>query len=782
MNFLKPGFTRRYRSFLLAALAAGFSEAGADPLPGGTLDPLSVPKFVTPLVIPPVMNDTGMANDYNIAVRQFKQQILPGGIWNTVTGRTDAFPATTVWSYGPAADPAPDSSALGGGAGVAPAANSQFNYPAYTVEARNGAAMEGVPITVDWINDLKDPVTHKFLPHLLAVDQTLHWANPGADCIDHTQRTDCRGKSAAPYRGPVPIVTHVHGAHTDPDSDGYPESWWLPDPKGSNFKCVSNPRFADPGKNRYVCQGTRANQYGTGVNTARGTGAFHYRNDQPSATLWYHDHALGMTRNNVYAGPAGFWLVRKSDGGENGLDAGTLPGPAPVRGQAVLDLNIPDNPVRTAIHEIPIAIQDRSFNADGSLFYPKNRAFFEGLGDGQVPSVPGNRNAGMKIAFIGSGNSDISPIWNPEAFFNTIVVNGVAWPYLDVAPERYRFRLLNGCDARFLNLSLFVVNSDGSLGDEIPIYQIGSEQSLLPAVVKVRTGFKTPLPINGPEQPADDPAEALLMGLAERADVIVDFHGLPDGTRVRMINTGPDAPFGGFPIEPAELADADTTGQVMEFVVRASMANAAGDPSTPVADLQLSLPDALEAQAPSTGFQDLALLEEESEKICVRIRPDGTILQINRVQPGPNFATQCAAFNGVPMAPKAAVLGTNGSTGGVVQMWADPITTNPAFNSTETWELWNWTADAHPIHLHEIKFKVVDREVIGGSEIEPPEATEQGWKDSVITYPGEVTRVKAKFDIAGLYVWHCHIVEHEDNEMMVPYCVGDRNANGCQGL
>ena len=94
------------------------------PLAGGTLDPLSIPKFVTPLVIPPVMSTTGTADKYDIAVRQFQQQILPGGIWNTINGRHDKFPPTTVWSYGPTADPAPDSSALGGGAGIAPADNS----------------------------------------------------------------------------------------------------------------------------------------------------------------------------------------------------------------------------------------------------------------------------------------------------------------------------------------------------------------------------------------------------------------------------------------------------------------------------------------------------------------------------------------------------------------------------------------------------------------------------------------------------------------------------------
>ena len=186
-----------------AALSPAVSLAA--PLPGGSLNPTTVPKYVQPLVIPPVMKNTGAANDYDIAVRQFKQQILPGGIWNTLNGRADKFPATTVWSYGPAADPMPNSKSLGGGNGIAPAPNSQFNYPAYTVENT-----VNTPTTVDWINGLKENfgAGPKFLPHLLPVDQTLHWANPGADCINGALKTDCRGLRSAALRGPR--------AHRDP--------------------------------------------------------------------------------------------------------------------------------------------------------------------------------------------------------------------------------------------------------------------------------------------------------------------------------------------------------------------------------------------------------------------------------------------------------------------------------------------------------------------------------------------------------------------------------------
>src|SRR5205085_5689796 len=137
--------------------------------------------------------------------------------------------------------------------------------------------------------------------------------------------------------------------------------------------------------------------------------------------LWYHDHTMGVNRVSVYAGLAGFYLLR---GGPSDLPTGVLPGPAPASG----------DPPGTNYYEIPIVIQDRSFNADGSLFYPDSRVFFDGFAGPYIP------------------DSDISPIWNPEFFANTMVVNGRTWPVLNVEPRRYRFRLLNGCDARFLYL------------------------------------------------------------------------------------------------------------------------------------------------------------------------------------------------------------------------------------------------------------------------------------------------------------------------------------------
>jgi FtsP/CotA-like multicopper oxidase with cupredoxin domain len=462
------------------------------------------------------------------------------------------------------------------------------------------------------------------------------------------------------------------------------------------------------------------------------------------------------------------------DNNETGLISGTLPGPAPG---LFGDTNAP---ARNAIREIPIAIQPKSFNADGSQYYPAARAFFEGLGLGDTFAD----NTGINMPFLPQGTSDIAPVWNPEAFFNTMVVNGNTWPMLDVAAERYRFRLLNAADSRFLNMALIVVSSPNAalVGTELPFYQIGSEQALLPAVVRIETGFATPLRGNGRDvcvgrggnnkggcvkrKKGTFAEQALLVGPAERADVIVDFTSLPNGTIVRMINTAPDAPFGGFPDVPA---DPGTTGQVMQFVVKTNLNVQGGDPSTPAPSLVLDTnPGGVPKLGRSTATQDLALLEEESALLCVTIDAITGVIDLDQNSTPP----ACDPVLGsVPFGPKEAVLGVNGSGGGTVQLWDDPIAQNPAIGATETWELWNWSADAHPMHLHLVKFEVVDRKVIGGAK-RKPEPWEAGWKDTVIAYPGEVTRIKAKFDIPGLYVWHCHILSHKDNEMMVPYCVG----------
>lgn len=712
------------------------------------------------------MPNNGVLHHYEIGVRKFRQQILPGGVWNNFQTKCRwSFSSTPVFGYGPASDPMPDSSSLGGDKDVAPALNSRFNYPAYTIEN-----IKHVRTTVYWKNQLvRDPVRCNwqnpkndaacdFIPHLLPVDQTVHWAKPAKSlkCNTLSKTKDCTPDPnqvmlSMPYTGPVPIVTHVHGAHAEPESDGYPEAWFLP--AAGNID-----------EHDYSITGTLVNKYGIGRRTNEpGVAKFRYRNDQPSSTIWYHDHTLGMTRSNVYAGMAGFWLIRQLHG-ETGLVYGRLPEPAPKAGEDLKQTNLA--PGRGRYREIPMAIQDRSFNDDGTLFYPGNRSFYE------LPDI-------LHIPFIPDPKSDISPIWGPEFFGNVMLVNGVAWPFFEVQRDLYRFRLLNGCNSRFLNLAL--VRND--TGREIPFYQIGGDQGMLPKVVMVMTGNKTQLPGDGHIPSATstkDPYEALLMGTGQRADVLVDFTELPVGTEVLMVNTAPDGPFTGG-IDPGNQADQDTTRQVMKFIV---VGGEQARRATPPALLRLWLPDwwspANLNLEPKT-IRNQALLERASDKICITTN-GGTTTNGDTIT-STECDTQSQRFS-----PKNVLLGFNGDTTPVVTFWADAIVTNPETYTTEIWLLWNWTPDAHTIHLHLVKFKIlyrqefdktVGRPTLRGPRL-PPSLTETGWADTAIAPPGQVTSIKATFDIPGLYAWHCHLLEHEDNEMMVPYCVGDRRtAPGC---
>jgi FtsP/CotA-like multicopper oxidase with cupredoxin domain len=631
----------------------------ADAIPGGSLDPALVPKYQLPLVKPPAMPafKSNKKKDYfKIAVKQFEQQILPGG-----------FPQTKVWSYGPAK--------------LAPTLANSYFYPAFTVEAFANHTTQ-----VQWVNGLVDDFGNH-LPHLLPVDQTLHWANPPGGLA----MRDRRGLDPAPYTGPVPIVTHVHGAHTTEDSDGYAEAWYLPAAADIPSGYASTGTFYDYFETKY------------GHDWKPGTATFKYPNDQPATTLWYHDHSLGMTRLNVYAGPAGFWLIR------GGMYDASLGFAAPGVG---------DNPFGEYT-EIPIAIQDRSFNDDGSLFYPDNRAFFEGLDVSQlqIPFIPDDGVGGM---------SDISPIWNPEFFGNTMVVNGRTWPFLEVEQRRYRFRLLNGCNSRFL-----ILKTD----NDMPFYQLGGDQGFLPAPVQLNE---------------------LLMAPAERADVVIDFTNIPVGAEINLLNLGPDEPFGGgTPGVDFDPADPATTGQVMQFRVKA----ATGADNTVI---PTSLP-APSVPAGVDSFRDVSLNEEESKTVFVSEDSDGNVV--------------FDPIGGEPFGPQSALLGTLHEP----LEWMAPITEKPMINSTEEWTIHNFTADAHPIHVHQVKFEVVERADADGSNPRPPEAWETGPKDTVISYPGETTKIRMHFDLPGYFVWHCHIVEHEDNEMMRPFYVKSSPADEPSG-
>jgi spore coat protein A len=667
--------------YLFGRLPGMSAPSALAAIPGGSLDPLSVPKYQTALLIPPVMPKAativrrGQTVDYyEISMKQFTQQVLPTGL-----------PATTVWGYG-AVKSASSSGLL------------LHNAPSLTIEAQVNR-----PVRVKWINDLKD-ANGNYRPHLLPVDPTLHWANPPGGVTGRDTRPAFT-VTPGPYSGPVAIVTHVHGAvGVADDSDGYAEAWYLPAAKNIP------PGYARNGTWFRFFAAKAAGSYGVGWQP--GSAIFQYPNENRASTIWYHDHALGMTRLNVYAGPAGFYLIRGGPAGDDAVidsrfgTPAVLPGPAPTESDPF--------PPNKRYYEIPIAIQDRSFNSDGSLFYPDSREFFDGIVQGYIP------------------DGEFSPIWNPEFFGNTIMVNGNTWPYLEVERRRYRFRFLDGCQSRFL-----ILDFGGIPGVEV--WQIGNEGGFLAAPVNLTA----------------DHGNRLLMALAERADVIVDFTNVPTGNYV-LANVGPDEPFGGgVPGDDFEVADPGTTGQIMQFRVVPAVGV---DNSTPPQFLQLP---ALTPLPVATVTRQLALIEEASE---------GADEEGEEVE-----------------GPVEALLGTVAAGVWTELKWMDPVTENPQVGATEVWEIYNTTADAHPMHIHEIAFEVVNREGLvlntEGEVAEPiqldghitaPEPWETGFKDTVIAYPGQVTRVRALFSSAGQFVWHCHIVEHEDNEMMRPYRIGPR--------
>jgi spore coat protein A len=298
-------------------------------------------------------------------------------------------------------------------------------YPAYSFDLRQGQSVK-----VRFSNELYG-ITY---PRSVPVDQTIHWADP----------LNAGNLPNVPYTGPVPLVAHQHGGDTNFLSDGLPDAWATPgnDLRGRLFSPV-----------------------------------YTYDNRQESAQLWYHDHAVGLTRLNVYMGLAGNYFIR--DENENALG---LPKPP---------------------YEVPLMIQDRTFLADGELFYAH-----------QDPETPGLPN----------------PTHLPENFGDVVLVNGVAWPLLEVEPRKYRFRVLNASDSRVYDMRL---------SNRMPFIQIGSDLGLLNAPVEL---------------------QVLSIAPGERADIVLDFARMQGQTIV--VGNSAAAPYpDGDPVDPA------TAGQVLAFRV-----------------------------------------------------------------------------------------------------------------------------------------------------------------------------------------------------------------------
>ncbi len=611
-----------------------------------------------------------------ITMEEFEQNVLPSTFVYPAS-----FTGTTVWGY------------QIDGTDLATGTAKTFGplYPTYTIEAQRGT-----PTTVHYVNNLTNP----FLQQYLVVDQTLHWANPLELPMGDPDRMN-------PYGGPVPAVVHLHGGEVPSAYDGGPDSWFTPGLAQTGLGFVSD--------------------------------TYTYPNTQEASTIWFHDHTLGATRLNVYAGLAGFYLIR--DGRDNGLTSNPIGLPAGEQ-------------------EIEIVIQDRMFDTNGQLYFPS------------------------------IGINPEHPFWIPEFLGDVIVVNGETWPYLNVEPRRYRFRMLNGSNARFYNLTLTDILT---LTPGPAFWQIGTDGGFL----------DTPVQIAFPNR--------LLMAPGERADVIVDFSAFAGKTLLMENNARAPYPNGTPP-------DPQTTKQIMQIRVGTTVTGGT-DNSTPPANLALR----------TSPIVPLVNFAAATPAVTPDVRRQ---LTLNEVM-GPGGPLEVLVNN-------SKWDGTNPDgpiPGSVSDGRGNYVTEVPQVGSTEMWQIINLTADAHPIHLHLVQFQLVSRQrfqtnkyvkayetsfpggafipsygppldyltgtpgILGGNpdvtpylrgRAQPAELNERGWKDTFIMYPGEVTTVMVRYaptdeptSTPGVntyafdptsgpgYVWHCHIIDHEDNEMMRPYLVSN---------
>ena len=443
--------------------------------------------------------------------------------------------------------------------------------------------------------------------HLFAIDPHVHGAMSPATAV----RT----------------VPHLHGSRTQSISDGLPEKWFTP-----------------------------------------GHSALYtYPNNQLAATLWYHDHAVGITRLNVYAGLSGFFLLRDEQERSMNLPAGD--------------------------YEIPLLLQDRTLDDAGQLVYAPTH-------DDGVKLPPG--------------------VWGPEFFGDLPVVNGAIYPYLDVEPRSYRVRLLNGCNSRFLHLSLNMAKGPTDIPNLLTFHQIGSDGGFLPK----------PVPLNG-----------FLLGPAERVDFIVDFSG-HEGKTVTLSNNAP-VPFPGWDMSTVMH---EPLYEFMQFRVTRPLA---------ATNKSFSLPSPIPFTVPFTRIDESLAVITRDFILSEEQDPQGHSLGVR--------------ING--------------------KGYDDPVTEFVKLGSVEKWRFINTTEDAHPMHVHLVQFQVLHRQGFnaltfrssGKLEFEgaprPPQPNEAGWKDTAIVNPRDVLTIIARFEgYTGRYVMHCHMLEHEDNDMMRPFEVVPQDA------
>jgi FtsP/CotA-like multicopper oxidase with cupredoxin domain len=668
------------------------------PLPGS-----AIPQFVDPL---PELAEMGAivadANEIKLTMSEFQAETLPTG-----TFAPGVKPLTWVWGYLP----------------VGQASRTTHIGPIVI-------ATRGQPTQFRFINNLGNAEATQVLAYKNSTDQTLAWADPtgGESNICATSAAGTPGMPpsvtcAENYTGPIPACVHIHGGEVPAWLDGGPDAWYTSD---GNYK--GHAFYTHPG-----------------VSAAGNEAVYRYPNSQEAAPVWFHDHTLGATRLNVYAG---------------------LAGAQPIIDPANDPANLPDL--------VPLVIQDRMFDTNGQLYFPAG-----------VPFIP---------------NPD-HPYWVPEFLGDVICVNGKVWPFKTVEPKRYRFLFINGSNAR--TYEMFIA---ASTGGNLPMYQIGTDGGYL-----------------------DQPAliNRLVMMPGERATVIVDFGGLPVGATAIIRNVAKS------PYPQGAAVNGRTTGRILQFRVAALTApDMSYDPAT-MAPLRAPGKKVVRLADPATGKPAPGVVIHKKRQ-----------LTLNEVMGMPTNVGGIA-YPGGPLEVLVNNTKYMGIDKGIARPDFTPITIGgittfyselPVEGETEVWEIINLTADAHPMHTHLTQVQILNRQAfdvgkylaayalayggvvkdgsgppldynalngdaaLGGNpavtpflkgKAAPPPPNEAGWKDTVRSMPGEVTRILVRFAPTDLpastpkeeayypfdpnhghgYVWHCHIVDHEDNEMMRPISV-----------
>jgi len=529
---------------------------------------------------------------------------------------------------------------------------------------------------------------------------------------------------------------HLHGGLVPWPSDGGPFHWFNNPANGGSIKGPSVINWLPDG-------------------TGNLTDDYWYPNQQSARFMWYHDHAVGLTRLNPYLGLASGYILTDSS---EGL--------LPAAGRTLMKmLGIPEGDLTRQVH---LVVQDKIFRpsiystsaSSGSLWYPDtyDSDFFD-------------REPGDPLPVPSTG---------PEFWGDTMLMNGTVYPYMDVEPRRYRFRILNACNTRVLSLRLV-----GALGVSFPDNAEPDLTKPGPAMTLIGTegGF-----LDGTLAPKgvvynNTAAMPLVLAPAERADIIVDFGSLAgDASNVNppcfILHNDAPVPFPG---------------------------------GTPLADFFPGSPDNPASGLPGFGPNTRTLLQ-------FRLRPLGALTGNMRPDPAPNRGWILPP-SPIPAAPTLAVqrtrdvalyetvdqygrLAQNLGTLPLPMAQLDPPTEIVQAGTREIWRVFNNSADTHPIHFHFFNVRVLSRQPIDWNDgapifTGPPlpgDPSELGWKETVKFNPDECTtlfvelpetkklapdgvtipnspRLEAYQTPGAEYVWHCHILEHEEHDMMRPLVV-----------